>query len=68
MIACPPIATLNRGSYYIVNMIHAIDIWGVHVAQVGCFEECGNRGDIRVIRKVCPEEETEGKFHQNWKF
>ena len=20
----------------------------------------------RVIRKVCPEEETEGKFHQNW--
>jgi hypothetical protein len=21
---------------------------------------------IRVIRKICPEEETEGKFHQNW--
>jgi hypothetical protein len=22
--------------------------------------------EIDVIRKVCPEEETEGKFHQNW--
>jgi hypothetical protein len=21
---------------------------------------------IRVIHKVCPKEETEGKFHQNW--
>jgi hypothetical protein len=25
-------------------------------------------GNLRVIRKVRPEEEIEGKFHQNWGF
>jgi hypothetical protein len=28
--------------------------------------KCESVAYIRVIRKVCPEEEIEGKFHQNW--
>jgi hypothetical protein len=28
-------------------------------------EWVGNTTLFRVIHKVCPEEETEGKFHQN---
>jgi hypothetical protein len=26
----------------------------------------GQKTNTRVIRKVCPEKEIEGKFHQNW--
>jgi hypothetical protein len=44
MIVCPPIAIVYIDSYYIANMIHAIDIWrfilfilGVHTVHFGCF-------------------------------
>jgi hypothetical protein len=46
MIVCIPIVVVYIGSYYIVNMMHAIDIWMFMLHILGVLIGCGNRLNI----------------------
>jgi hypothetical protein len=46
-IICAPMAIVYIGSYYVMDMIHATDIWVFMLLSFWVFfMKCGNRSDI----------------------
>jgi hypothetical protein len=48
VIICPPIAIVYIGSYYVMNMTHATNIWMFLLLMLGVFMKYGNKSHIEM--------------------